>query len=122
MATPTFLVQTVNATVIQNTAQVLNLGIVKDVAGTPIDIDTGYTALTKATFSAAKDKYAPVTLAGTYTYGTDGSLLLTLTKTEANALPVGRWNFTTILSDDAFTTSNLHGNGAVTVVSNPSWT
>jgi len=117
MATPALTFSTTPLPQIHfNTAQSLSFGIVRDAAGDPIDISTGWTA--KLTFlyqtpagNGSLDK------TGTFSYGADGSLSLALTQTQAQQILPGFLNAIVTLSDDSYTTQSTHAGGNVQVTS-----
>jgi len=119
MATPAMLLQTGATTLQQGTAQTIDLGVVKDPSGTPIDIDTGYTAALQWRYGTARDASTVPSITGTYSYGSAGELSVTLTQSQSNQAPVGSWPYWIILTNDAFATSSIHKSGTFTVKSGP---
>jgi len=115
MATPAVKLNTLNPTFTSNTAQVLDLGIVSQPDGTPIDISSGYTALLNYRYSTLQSLTDDLSLTGTFSYGADGALKLTLTQAQSNTLFPGSWPLSVLVSNDSFSTSSVHGKGNLRV-------
>lgn len=119
MATPALTLQTGAITLQQGTAQTIDLGIVKDAAGAPLDIDTGYVAALQWRYSTARDASTVPSISGTYSYGSAGELSVTLTQAQSNGPPTGSWPYFIILTNDSFATHSIHKSGTFTVKSGP---
>jgi hypothetical protein len=119
MATPAMQLQTGAITLQQDSAQTLDLGVVKDPSGTPIDIDTGYVAALQWRYGNGRDKSTVPSITGTYSYGSAGELSVALTQAQSNQAPVGSWPYYIILTNDAFATYSIHKSGTFVVKSGP---
>jgi len=100
----------------QNTPQVLDFGIVRDAAGDPLDISSGFTAILRIYLASGINASTPVSKSGTFSYGADGALKLTLTSAQSNEVPTGNWTAEVIVSDDAFATYSKHQVGGFRVI------
>lgn len=116
MATP---ILTISAnplpTIHYNTAQVLDFGVVKDASGSFIDISSGWTGLFAVLFD---DRVGGISVAktGTWTYGSDGKLSLTLTQSESSQFAPGNYLCRVAMSNDGGTTNSTHQGGNFQVV------
>ena len=116
MTTPILTTQSVNQSVQQGTPGKL-VWTVKDSAGAPIDISTGWSAFATMEFGTARDIAAGQAITGTFTYGADGTLTLTQTNAQASALHTGQWPYFVLASNDSFTTQALAAKGTLLVAS-----
>lgn len=115
MATPALQMQNVNLTYYQSTPQSFT-ATVKDTAGAPIDIDTGFTGDFLVKLDRVRSKFPGITLSGSKAFNSDGTFVLTKSGAQAADLPAGQWEYEVMVSDDAFTTFSIAQRGTISVV------
>lgn len=104
-------------TIVYNTPQVLDFGIVKDSAGVALDISTGFDARLIAVKANAVTGQDSSPKSGTWSYGADGALKLTLTQAQACEWVPGTFVCQVDISDDSFATIARHQGGSMRVQS-----
>jgi len=114
MATPILTVQNKNQSIIQTTPQKL-IWDIKDADGAPKDISSGFTAQMQHFFSSSQDAKGGQVVDGTWTYGADGKLTLTLTMAQSEDVHTGNWPYIVNLSNDSFTTVAQGARGTLVV-------
>lgn len=118
MATPGTQVQQKQQIINQWTPNQLTW-LVKDFAGDALDISSGYTANCRVTPTLGQDYIAPVSVAGTFTYGADGTLTLTQNLANSVDMAAGTYDYTVRVSNDAFTSWSLAARGKLNIIGSP---
>jgi len=103
-------------TVLSDTPQVIDLGIVKDQDGAAIDISSGWVAGFAIQRSPSNSARSTQTGDGTFTYGGDGQLNLSLTRADAAKYWGGSWPCLIQLTNDSWASSSVYFQGTCRVV------
>lgn len=115
MTTPILTPQQKNQQILQGSPQALTW-LISDAAGAPKNISSGYVADAEQQFSSQVDAAGSAALPGTFTYGSDGVLTLTLSQSQANTVHTGTWPYFVTLSNDSGTTVSVGARGTLIVV------
>jgi len=117
MATPPLTEQVKSYTfqmALGTTQQQMN-GVVTDVDGAPIDIDTGWSCKVFVGNNPGPVELVPSTDFDLGTFGSDGSWEIGLNPTGLAKLPNGTRSLCVLFSNDSFTTTSVGQRGNITV-------